>query len=212
MKRLLSTLFKWMVAIGIIFFLFQTSYAQNQLQVAKDWLQGLSEPATAKSVAVAPEKSDSAERDTILITNPQAPPETVDIPLIRQTILERTNQLRAEYGAGPLTENQVLQDAADVRALESAESFSHTRPNGLEFQSILEEDGFTYSYFLAGENLAMGTHHMDDEEMAGFLFDGWVESPGHFENMIEPRYEEIGIGVHYDGEFLYLVQIFGTPY
>lgn len=139
-------------------------------------------------------------------------PEEVDTELIRSTILELTNDLRTEQGVGTLVENEKLERAADIRAVETAESFSHTRPDGRDFYTVLEEDEVQYLYTIAGENLAMGTYHLNDKQMAAFLFDGWVESDGHYKNMISPDYLEIGIGVHYDGEFLYLVQTFGTPF
>lgn len=55
----------------------------------------------------------------------------------------------------------------------------------------------------------MATYFKDEAGMAEFLFDGWVESEGHYANMVHPDFIEVGIGVHYDGEFLYAVQIFG---
>lgn len=141
-----------------------------------------------------------------------SPPESVDDQLIRSTILQMTNDLRSQQGVGSLVENERLEAAANTRAVEIAESFSHTRPSGQEFYTVLAEADVQYDYWLAGENLAMGTYHLDDARMAAFLFEGWVESQGHYENMIEPDFEELGIGVHYDGEYLYLVQTFGTSF
>ena len=40
----------------------------------------------------------------------------------------------------------------------------------------------------------MATYHTDEEGMAEFIFNGWVESEGHYENMIRPEYAEIGLG------------------
>ena len=47
-----------------------------------------------------------------------------------------------------------LQAAADIRAQEAVESFSHTRPNGESWSTVLDEEGVVYFY--AGENLASG--------------------------------------------------------
>ena len=58
----------------------------------------------------------------------------------------------------------------------------------------------------------MATYVLSDEKMADLIFDGWVESQGHYENMINPDFREIGIGVHANAENLYLTQIFGTSF
>lgn len=144
-----------------------------------------------------------------LVQELQHAPAEIDMALVRDTIFQLTNDLRQDQGAGPLVQNETLTQAADIRAVETEASFSHTRPNEEPFHTVLAE---AYAYQMAGENLAMGTYHGTEAEMAAFLFDGWVESQGHYENMIEPGFTEIGIGVHYDGEMLYLVQIFGRPF
>lgn len=145
---------------------------------------------------------------TSFIRNTIETPTEIDVDLIRDTIFQLTNDLRQEQGVGQLTLNETLIEVADIRALETESSFSHTRPNEEPFHTVLQG---IYDYQMAGENLAMGTYHGTNTEMASFLFDGWVESEGHYENMIELGFTEIGIGVHSDGEILYLVQIFGTP-
>lgn len=154
------------------------------------------------------ENAETPVKHSFIIRNPIEAPEDVDKALIQNTIFQLTNDLRQEQGAEPLTRNDALIQVADLRAVENETSFSHTRPDNTPFYTALES---RYDYQRAGENLAMGTYHGTNEEMATFLFDGWVESQGHYENMIEPLFSEIGIGVHYDGEMLYLVQIFGTP-
>lgn len=139
-------------------------------------------------------------------------PESIEEDLIRARILQLTNDLRIEQSLEPLSSNDQLEQAANMRAEETERSFSHTRPDGRDFYTTLNENGLNYAYTIAGENLAMATHHLEDEKMAEFLFNGWVESPGHYENLIKSEYQEIGIGVYFDGEILYITQIFGTPY
>ena len=134
----------------------------------------------------------------------------VDAQLIGRKIIELVNELRAEKGASPVASNEMLQAAATIRAVETEESFSHTRPDGTDAFTVFEEEGIPYPYRAVGENLGMATYYLSDEEMAELLFNGWVESEGHHENMIRPEYDEIGIGVHYDGEILYVTQLFGT--
>lgn len=135
----------------------------------------------------------------------------VDYDLVEQTIIDRVNELRLDLSLSPLQSNDMLKAGAIIRAQETEELFSHTRPDGTEPFTVLEEEGIHYPYTMVGENLGMATYYMEEVEMAELIFNGWVESEGHYENMIRPEYEEIGVGVHYDGEFLYATQLFGKP-
>lgn len=135
----------------------------------------------------------------------------IDYKIIENRIFELLNELRTEVGVQPVTKNQPLKLAADQRALETEELFEHTRPDGSDPFTVLEETGHEYRYQLAGENLAMATYYLDELGMADVIFDGWKNSEGHYENMVKPEFEEVGIGIHYDGEVLYATQIFGTP-
>ena len=134
----------------------------------------------------------------------------VNIQSIEQTIFELINELREEENLTPVQSADMLKAGAIIRAQESEESFSHTRPDGKEPFTVLNEGDILYNYQSVGENLAMATYFMEDAEMDHFLFDGWVESDGHYETMVNPGFEEVGIDVHYDGEIIYATQLFGT--
>lgn len=144
-----------------------------------------------------------------LLVAPFTRPEEIDYILVEDKIMVLLNDLRLEKGLLPLTKNETLKAAADYRAIETQTSFSHTRPDGTDFYTIVLTDAYWYPYQTIGENLAMATYFKDEEGMAEFLFDGWMESEGHYANMVHPDFLEVGIGVHYDGEFLYAVQLFG---
>lgn len=136
----------------------------------------------------------------------------VNYALIETTIIDLVNELREEQGVSSVESNEMLKAAAMIRAVETEEAFSHTRPDGSDAFTVFQEEGITYPYQTVGENLGMATYHTDEEGMAEFIFNGWVESEGHYENMIRPEYAEIGVGVHYDGEILYATQLFGTQW
>ncbi|HJB24490.1 MAG TPA: CAP domain-containing protein [Candidatus Jeotgalibaca pullicola] len=202
-KKLLTTL----LVISILFYIIDSGLLVTTILPYLENFFQVEEPNDAVSVS-----EDSSSMEHFIINNPISQPDSVDEGLIRDTILQLTNRLRTEQNVGTVQQNDTLQSAADIRAQESAESFSHTRPNGTEFHTVLNEGGLEYFYSITGENLAMATYHLDDPGMAEFLFEGWVESPGHYENLIEADFEELGVGVYYDGEILYLVQIFGSSY
>lgn len=202
-KKLLTTL----LVISILFYIIDSGLLVTTILPYLENFFQVEEPNDAVSVS-----EDSSSMEHFIINNPISQPDSVDEGLIRDTILQLTNRLRTEQNVGTVQQNDTLQSAADIRAQESAESFSHTRPNGTEFHTVLNEGGLEHFYSITGENLAMATYHLDDPGMAEFLFEGWVESPGHYENLIEADFEELGVGVYYDGEILYLVQIFGSSY
>lgn len=104
--------------------------------------------------------------------------------------LELVNQERAKNGAAPLKINSTLNKMAYERAVESAEKFSHTRLTGEDFYTIFDEYDLDYSY--CGENLAAGNEDVEA------TVNQWVNSPSHYENMLDPEYTEIGIGYYYD--------------
>lgn len=137
----------------------------------------------------------------------------IDEQLIKDYVLELTNDLRAAKGLHRLTINPELELAGDVRANETISVFSHTRPNGQDPFTVLTDsnDSPNYDYQYIGENLGMATYHQSDTFMAEIIFDGWVDSEGHYQNMINENFTEIGIGVDYDGEYLYITQFFGAP-
>ncbi len=136
-------------------------------------------------------------------------PESIDEESVENRVYELVNELRADLSLQPVERNTVLEDAATIRAKEIEVSFSHTRPNGENPFSVLEEEGTVYSYQMVGENLAMATFIESEKYMSQLIMEGWIDSEGHYQTMITPEYDEIGIGVYYDGELLYVTQFFG---
>ncbi|GAA0482740.1 CAP domain-containing protein [Alkalibacterium indicireducens] len=165
-------------------------------------------PFINNSFTLPSSSSNDEELEAPSVSSDQA--DDIDVDLIENTIIRLVNELRDEQGVGTLTSNDMLRSAATIRAIETEELFSHTRPDGSDAFAVFDEEGIHYPYRVAGENLGMATHYLSDEEMAELIFNGWVESEGHYENMIRPDFEEIGVGVHYDGEYLYATQLFGT--
>ena len=178
------------------------------LSLSNEKPTNLDETTTSTGVDTKSDEVEVNEPNLMDIVTPK--PDSVDKEQIEDTIFQLVNELSNELGAGFVIKNENLRLAADIRAVETEESFSHTRPNGTEPFTVLEEQETFYPYFMVGENLAMATYFRGDDHMARLIFDGWVDSEEHYKTMINPDFEEIGIGVHYDGEILYATQFFGT--
>jgi uncharacterized protein YkwD len=79
--------------------------------------------------------------------------------------------------------------------------FSHTTPEGKTFTQRLRESGASYS--TAGENIA-GNHS------AKGAVDAWLASTGHRQNMLNPAFRRLGVGVFRTptSPYTYYVQVF----
>lgn len=80
-------------------------------------------------------------------------------------ILYYTNGIRMANGLQPLSTFGALQSACDVRANELGTLFDHTRPNGTDCYSVLDEMGI--SYMSGAENIAAGRTDPWDRSMTG---------------------------------------------
>ncbi len=120
-----------------------------------------------------------------------------------QEMLKLINQERAKAGVSPLKLNKSLVNAANVRAEEIVEVFSHTRPDGSFFSTVL--DDFGISYYCSGENIAAGL------SSASETVSQWINSPAHYDNIVNPDFTQLGVGYYYDANSTYKyhwVQIF----
>ena len=115
-------------------------------------------------------------------------------------IFDLVNYYRVTNGVENLVYNKNLQDAADVRAKESAESFSHTRPDGTDFATAI-----TIDYTKAGENLLLVDKVIADYEV---IVDTWMNSAGHKANILDGSFHSTAIGIYEKDEVLYISQLF----
>jgi uncharacterized protein YkwD len=104
------------------------------------------------------------------------------------------NAQRAKHGLQPLTENALLQRAAELHSLDMAKRkfFEHQNPDGVQPDARIVRQG--YPPILVGENLAWGE---TDKSPPAMIVSLWMKSPGHRANILEPDYREIGIGMAY---------------
>lgn len=124
-------------------------------------------------------------------------------------VVEQTNAQRASQGLTPLTFSPELSQAATAKGNDMFQKqyWAHTSPEGTTPWVFIRGAG--YNYQVAGENLAR------DFEDTSTMVSAWMASPTHKANIMNPRYQEIGIAV-IDGtlegyETTLVVQMFGTP-
>ncbi|MFQ5805311.1 MAG: CAP domain-containing protein [Phycisphaerae bacterium] len=125
----------------------------------------------------------------------------------RDEILRLVNVERTRAGLSSLEHDQTLEDQATQYACEMIhyDFFAHGNPvTGTDLSARAEQ--FGYEYLIIGENLAAG------QTSSAQAMADWMDSEGHRENILNPDFTELGVGVRTGGRFgTYWVQEFGRP-
>jgi uncharacterized protein YkwD len=137
-------------------------------------------------------------------------------PELATRALQLVNDVRARgthcgdelFGpAPPVTLSGTLANVALGHASDMAEKnyFEHVDPAGQSPADRVRAVG--YSEKLVGENIAYGPKSVDE------VVQGWLDSPGHCENIMDPRFVEMGIGLApgHVKRGLYWVQVLAEP-
>ncbi len=103
-------------------------------------------------------------------------------------VLRLTNQFRAQNRLAPLRANPKLAQAAQAHSGSMAidDFFSHTGADGSNLGDRAKRAG--YEAQRLGENIAAGQRSPES------VVNGWINSPGHRANLLNPNYTELGIG------------------
>ena len=119
---------------------------------------------------------------------------------IRQEMIRLINQTRKDNGGSELPVSEALMNAAQI-----CSNRRYTWHHAPEESQAAAEAGYPYGF---GDNLTVFTGTADAAQRA---VDNWIHSPGHFETMIDPRCDCIGVGVtQYDG-ITYCYMFVGIP-
>ncbi len=136
---------------------------------------------------------------------------------VAQQILTLTNAARAQgYTCGgvyyppasPLTYNARLETAAQRHAYDMAARnyFNHISPEGQSVSERVQAAG--YAWRVVAENISAG------QTSAAEAVSGWLSSPEHCKNIMDPALKQLGVGYSYSASSTYnhyWVQNFGTP-
>ncbi len=124
-------------------------------------------------------------------------------------LLTLTNRARRDAGVSPLKFSYQLGQAAQGYAedLATQNFFDHVGEDGSTMLTRIEATG--YELIAAGENIAAG------QRTAASVFEGWMNSPGHRDNILKADFTEVGFG-RFDAPNSsdygqYWVQNFGKP-
>ena len=156
---------------------------------------------------------------TIVLAAPAPNPVTLvpDTAEAAREVFNATNAARAEArqcgdtwmeAAPPLAWNKDLAAAALAHSQDMAQQsyFAHKNKQGNEVSQRAEAQGYRWRHI--GENISRG------QTSAREAVTGWINSPGHCHNLMNPRFTEFGAGVAIrQGKrpAAYWTQVFGAP-
>ena len=170
--------------------------------------------AKAEGTAVITATGSAGERGTMILTvgstasaAPEAPASGDSAALtdnleIRQELIRLINQTRAANGVPELPVSEALMNAAQVCS-DSQYTWHHTKE---ECEAVIAS-GYPHGF---GINLTVFTG-VTTEDAARHALDNWINSKGHFETMIKPDCDGIGVGITESGGVTYCYMIVGRP-
>ncbi|WP_245807792.1 CAP domain-containing protein [Halobacillus massiliensis] len=119
-----------------------------------------------------------------------------------QHVIELTNEHRGAQGLEPLSLNKQLDDVAQMKSNDMAQNnyFAHNSPTYGNPSQMLKSKNVDFQK--AAENIAHGMRSPEE------VVNGWMNSPSHRKNILDPDLKEIGVGYSENGN--YWTQIFIT--
>lgn len=168
-------------------------------------------PAEASSETTTPTNTGEATEPTASTsptqdTQPEKDPYDISghtVGSLEYEIQAAINAERTVAGLAELSLNERLCGIASVRAYECSLYWSHTRPSGSDWSTVLGEYGYG-GYSCAAENLLQSSDSLDAAGVAAI----WASSDSHREKMCDPAFTRLGVGVYSRDGVLYLACIF----
>lgn len=140
------------------------------------------EPPVTEPPATVPPETESPEAAVYDISD-------YVVGSMESTAAELLNTFRTEAELEPLAMDSRLCAIASVRAYEAALLWSHTRPNGAGWQTVLTDYG--YGYTAAAEEVS----RVSGSDVAAAV-DSWMNSESSSANFLSGAYTTIGVGVY----------------
>ena len=134
-----------------------------------------------------------------------SPAQTPAIAEMETRVRQQINKIREEHGLQPLELNERLAGVARdySRQMAQHDFFSHTGVDGKQVGERARAAGI--AYWVVGENLFKSTNAPQPVPLS---IEGWMNSPGHRDNILHADYRETGVGIWRDGNTYYFTQLF----
>lgn len=156
-----------------------------------------SDPATERSTATAtPAVGDEYQGDP-------------DLQAVESETISRINKIRQQRGLSPLEQSNGLTEMAQYHSNDEARNgyYAHTAPDGESVEDRFDrfaprcmggsenihKGEITYSYGVYGSQETVNTRTVSG--MSEYLVQGWMNSEGHRENILNSGWRRVGIGI-----------------
>ncbi|MEK5080771.1 CAP domain-containing protein [Solibacillus sp. FSL W7-1436] len=147
----------------------------------------------AAPVTKAPSNSNNQQTEAPAKTTTNNASQSVSE--FEKQVVDLTNAERTKAGLKPLEMHNPLMAVAHAKSADMAKNkyFSHTSPTfGSPFDQIKSAG---ISYRSAGENIAQGQRTPQQ------VVQGWMDSPGHRQNIMNANFTHIGVGFVEEGYY-----------
>lgn len=161
--------------------------------------------------------SESAD-DAISTGSGALADDDVNTTRVEHEVHARINEIRSERGLQPLRHDPELQDIArgHSQSMATNDYLAHEAPDGDTFEDRYQQAGYdcrvstgSNRYTTGGENVAYTyassdidadygdtvNYNGNETKIARGIVSGWMNSPSHRENLLQPYWENEGIGV-----------------
>ena len=153
---------------------------------------------TAPIVATAPVETTAPKTEPL--PHPVYDISSDNISTYERAILEELNRYRSDAALASFHINKKLSALAAIRAYECSMEFSHTRPDGRSWDTVLSDYGASAST----ENIL----YASSGTTAALLIDASMGSDSHSQKILNAAYSTVGIGSYDTGRYVYIVVIF----
>lgn len=147
-----------------------------------------------KKPTTTPDTSGTTPQGTTTPKTPATETTSTTLTDSEQKMVNLVNQARSQNNLPPLTVDMQLANVARTKAQDMIDNnyFSHNSPKyGSPFDMM---KSFGIKFVQAGENIA-GNQSVENAENA------LMNSPGHRQNILNPNYTHIGIGIRAGGPY-----------
>ncbi len=136
------------------------------------------------------------------------PAEKTQVQKIEEALHALINAERAKAGLSALSYDAELADMARLHSQDmlAQNYFDHTGLDGCSMSCRFKNIG--YQYRAIGENIYMmrGYDDLSADAVAEHIVEGWMQSPGHRENILHADFATEGLGVAAEGDSIYATE------
>jgi uncharacterized protein YkwD len=126
------------------------------------------------------------------------PPGVRHLPKVEDLVFELTNRARQAKGLPPFIKDAELTQVARAFSDDMLvrRFFDHTTPDGVSFDERIA-DRYRHRVRIMGENIWYASGYNVDQikQVAKEIVDDWMSSPGHRENILDPKFTHLGVGI-----------------